>query len=512
MTNKLFRYIKENKLTIILFIIVTSFFIYQHFVSLSWDFNSYVLNGKYWFAEGKYFEPLRPPLMPLIISLFSFLGWRVSEFIFIILTSFLFMYSSHRLAKSIKFNPTVFYAISLNFYLLNNGLINGTELLSLVFLELFLTFLIESKSSSGFFLGLSALSRYTGLALFPLIFMHLKIKQIFKSLILFGATLSLWFIYNYYKYGNFFTSITDQYVNNILYRDYIIQPMQLSHFLQVQNILIPFFLIGVIIITYKLFSKIKILKNYKLNSLLDLINRSKIEIIMLLLLFYSIYNYYNIPIKNVRYLFNLVLPTFYFSYIGLCYIVKKIKDNKNLLISIAIIIFIVNIFIVVIQIPYQEYDTPEIDNSAINKLDELKISNCSVMSNSWVMLNYLNKPSLPFPRFELINQSIEQGQIIILFKHVKEPNYVQNDSFIKSLPIIYEDKEYIIIGVKRCLSITSFEDSYLQQMDNIIFSLHGYHINQNPCFILFGSYSFIEKTCNFINLNGFKLDEHRAVQ
>jgi len=357
--------------------------------------------------------------MPFIIGLFSFFGWRVAEFIFIVLTSFLFMYSSARLAKSIKFNPTAFYAISLNLYVLNNGLINGTELLSLIFLELFLTFLIENKSFSGLFLVLSALSRYTGLALFPLIFLHLKINKIFKSLILFGATITLWFIYNYYKWGNFFTSIADQYANNIFYRDYLIQPIQLSHFLQVQNILIPFFLIGIIIIAYKLFSQIKTLKNYKLGSLLNLIDRLKIELIMLFLLVYSIYSYNNIPVKNIRYLFNLVLPTFYFSYIGLSHIVKKIKDNKNLLISIAVIIFIINISIVVIQIPHKEYDTPQIYNSAINRLDGLNISECSVMSNSWVMLNYLNRPSLPFPRFELINKTIEQGQIIVLFKHVK---------------------------------------------------------------------------------------------
>lgn len=506
MLNNLLKYIKENKLIIFLFIISTSFFIYQHSVSLSWDFNSYVLNGRYWFADGKYFEPLRPPLMPFIIGLLSFFGWKASEFIFIILTSFLFMYSSARLAKSIKFNPILFYAISLNPYLLLNGLINGTELLSLVFLELFLVFLIENKSASGLFLGLSALSRYTGLALFPIIFLHLKIKKISKSLLLFGAILSPWFIYNYYKFGNFFTSFADQYANNIMYRDYLIQPMQLSHFLQVQNILIPFFLIGILIIAYNLLIHIKTLKDYNLKSLLNFISKLKIEIIMFFLLFYSIYSYGNIPMKDARYLFNLILPTFYFAYIGLRYMVKNKKCTKNLLISIAVIIFIVNISIVVIQIPHKEYDTPQIYNSAIYTLDKLGLSECSVMSNSWVMLNYLDRPSLPSLRYELVNKSIEQGQIIVLFKHVKEPDYIQNRSFIRSLPVIYEDERYIIIGSDKCLPIISFEDSYLQQLSDVIFDLHSSNLNQNPCFIMFHGSVFFEKTCNLINLNGFKQD------
>ncbi len=512
MIKKLLRYIKENRLILIIFIVATSFFIYQHSVNLSWDFNSYVLNAKYWFANGNYFEPLRPPLMPFIIGLFSFVGWRASEFIFIILTSFLFMYSSARLAKSIKFNHIAFYAISLNLYVLNNGLINGTELLSLVFLELFLVFLIENKPVSGLFLGLSALSRYTGLALFPLIFLHLKIKQILKSLLLFGIVISPWFIYNYYKFGNFFTSIADQYANNILYRDYLIQPMQLSHLLQVQNILIPFFLIGILIIAYNLLIHLKTLKDYNLKSLLNLISKLKIEIIMFFLLFYSIYSYGNIPMKDARYLFNLILPTFYFAYIGLRYMVKKIKCNKNLLISIAVIIFIVNISITLIQMPNKEYDTPNIYNSAINKLDDLNFSDCSVTSNLWVMLNYLDRPSLPLQRIELLNSSIEAGQIIILFKQSSGLDYVHDESFIKSLPVIYEDNSYIILGTDKCLPIRSFKTTYLQQLNNVIFDMHGYHINKNPCFTLFHESEFMEKACNFLNFNGYEIDEYRVME
>lgn len=511
MIKRLIKGNKEKRIILILFILSTSFFIYQNATCLSWDFSSYVLNAKYWFDGGKYFEPLRPPAMPFILGLFSVFGWRASETIFVILTSFLFMYSTVRLAKDLNFNPIVFYAISLNAYLLSVGLINGTELLSLAFLELFLSFLIENKPISGLFLGLSSLSRYTGFAFFPLILLHLNIKKILKSLILFGATVSSWFIYNYYKFGNLFTSIADQYANNILYREYLIQPMQLSHFLQLQNILLPFFLIGVIIKIYRGFEQIKVLKRHKI-SLLEFLNKYKIELIILFLLFTSIFSYKNTPVKDVRYLFNLVLPTFYFSYIGLNYIVKKTKDDKRLLLFIAILIFIVSFFTASFLIQNNLCEPRGIYLDAINKLDELNLSECSIMSNAWVILNDLNRPSLPFPREELISRSIEEGQIIVLFKHVKEPPYVFDNYVMGSLPLIYEDEKFIILGTGKCLPITPFEESYLQQLDKIIFDLYAYHINTNPCFILFHNSPFLEKTCNFVNLNGFKQDEYRVLQ
>ena len=509
---------KFSKLIFIFFIISTSFFIYQHSTSLSWDFNSYVLNGRYWFANGSYFELLRPPLMPLIISLFSFLGWRAAEFVFIILTSLSLMYSSIRLAKALTFNSTVFYAISLNLSLLNMGLVNGTELLSLVFLELFISLLIENNSLSGFFLAFSVLSRYTSLALLPLVFLHLSIKKIFKSLLAFGATLSLWFFYNYYKSGNFFTSLADQYANNILYRGYLMQPIQLAHFLQVQNVLIPFFALGVLLALYTSFKYFISSKKLKLSSLLGLVNKLKIEIIMFFLLFSSISSYYIVPIKSVRYLFNLVLPTFYFSYIGIIFLIKKYKkfkerkQHEQVLLSVALIIFILNLSLVLIQLPQKEYETPEMYHSAINSLNHLNLSTCSVMSNSWIILSYLERPSLPFPRFELVNDSLAQGQILVFFKHVPEPDYVKNGSFIQSLPIITENKDYVIVGSPTCLPIAPFDDTYLQQVDGIIFNLQGYHINQNPCFILFHTSPFLESACNFINLKGFKQDEYRAFQ
>ena len=52
-------FLSKNWLFIVLFVVTTLFFIYQKVNVLSWDFGTYVMNGKYWFANGFYFEPFK---------------------------------------------------------------------------------------------------------------------------------------------------------------------------------------------------------------------------------------------------------------------------------------------------------------------------------------------------------------------------------------------------------------------------------------------------------------------
>lgn len=512
MIETLLKFIKKNKIILILFITSTVFFIFQHANSISWDFCSYVLNAKYLFSQGTYFELLRPPLAPLIIGLFGVFGWRAAEFIFIIFTSILFCYSSNKFAKTVNLSPTAFYALSLNTYLLLNGLINGTELLALAFLELFVSYLIENKSKSGLFLGLSALSRYTGLALVPLLVFHLKIKNIFKSLIWFGATVSGWFVYNLIKTGNFFTSVADQYANNILYRQYLMQPVNWNHFIEVQQVLIPFFIIGVIIVLYKIIRGAIVEKIKSLRDILKYVDKIKAELIMIILLAYFCISYIQTPIKSSRYLFSFMLPTIYFSVIGINYILSKIKGNKNMLKTIILIIIVINVVTLIITTNKLEYESTPIYESAITQLDELNLSQCETSSNSWVMLSYLGQHSIPALQKELVNKSIENNQTIILFNHVKEPTYVDDKNFLKTLPILYKNDRYVIISNGHCKKISKFDKTYLRLKAEGIYELANYHININPCHIIFRNKEILERTCNYINFNGFSVDENRVLE
>jgi len=132
---------RENKLTIALFFFATAFFLYQHSLGIAWDFASYSLNAEYIFFGGDYFEWFRAPLASFLIGLFTFfiLPLWVAEYLYIIFVSTLFLYSCLRFCKSFKLKPELFYILILNPFTILVGLAVGTELLTLSFLMLFLS-------------------------------------------------------------------------------------------------------------------------------------------------------------------------------------------------------------------------------------------------------------------------------------------------------------------------------------------------------------------------------------
>ncbi|NOQ55173.1 MAG: hypothetical protein GQ477_00020 [Nanohaloarchaea archaeon] len=507
-----------DKKILIIFTLATAYFLFQHYMSLSWDFASYVENARYWFSDGSYLEPLRPPLMPFILGILSIIGFRAAEFTYIIIASALFMHSSQKLADSLNFDKVAFYALSLTPYILINGLYNGTELLSIAFLELSIAMMIKQRPISGFYLGLSALSRYTGLALFPLLFMIGNIKKIAGSLILFGIPLGLWFIYNYLKWGNFFTSIADQYANNILYREYLIRPVEPIHFLIALNIFAPFFIIGLGLEIYRSAKYIYSKKDSMIAGIKTAFEEKKAELIMFAILVFAVISYSNIPIKDSRYLFTLTLPAIYYSYIGIRYLADKIKRP---IATIAIILFILSFSLVFVSevakigsLPITpitlHYDSPEKYLDSIEILKDKSLDNCSVMSNAWVLMNYLGQTSKDFPRQQFVEDELDGGEIMVLFYSIGEPEYVQDKEFIKSLPTIHKTKEYIILGKETsCLQQEIVDSSYLEKLDDILYRIDGTDINTNPCIILFGRRPLLEKSCNLVNFNGFRLDENR---
>jgi hypothetical protein len=481
----------KRKDILILLVFSTLFFLFQHYFVLSWDFSTYVINAQYWFDNGSYLESLRPPLMSLIIGLFSFLGWNIAELCYVGLVSILFCISSVKLAKALKFNPFFFYALSLSGYVLLVGLWNGTELLSLVLLEFAIVFILKGNSFSGLFLALSALTRYTALFFFPILFLHLNLKKILKSLVLFSLPLILWFSYNYFTYGNFFSSIANIYANNVVYRHYVHQAPNLLDFLGVIGILLPFFIVGIILVLYR-FREVK---------------RIKANILMFFLLLYTAYSYISVPIKEIRYLFVLVLPVTYFGYIGLSQLIKNKKGLKKVIISILII----NVICILGVIFFFSFSQASQYNSAVSFLEEEGYSECSIISNSWIFLNYLGQESIPLSHVDLIQKDIENGNIIVFSKVVQDPAFLNSD-FIREFTL-FEDEYYLILGNGDCVKqVSPYNWSYLELLDYSIFERFDYHININPCFTMFHDSPLKEKTCNWVNFNGFSLDEYRVLE
>lgn|SRR3989344_85515 len=480
---KVKEFLFKNKLVVLLFLLSTSFFIYQHSASFSWDFASYVLNSQYLSGQGNYYEHYRPPLMPLILSALSVFSWPLAEYIFIVLVSLLFFYTSTRLAVLSNINKELFYLFSLTPFTLLHGFINGTEILSLALLELFLIFAIKEKSYAGLFLGLAALTRYNFLMFFILIFISKDLKKIIKNTLFFLLPFLPWFFYNFYKTMNFFTSFADIYAIGFKFREYIDLQVNMLDFLWVSGFLIPITLVG-------------ILKNWK--------EKNKTNILILLLCILTLYQFYTTPLKVIRYLFPLILPLAYFSVLG----IQSIKNKSQKAFTIALVIILLSYSSI---IPSLTITTSKEDyQDAIFKLNELNLKECRIFSNEWVALNYIGKTTEIFPRKELLEKRINEGNIIILFYKTPEPEWAKDKTFLKQFPVLHESKEFIILGEKgKCNPEEKVDKNYVELTSKEVSEIYDYTINTNPCFTLFDKKPLLEKTCNFVNLKGFKQDENR---
>jgi hypothetical protein len=238
-------WIEEYKYILLIFFLTTIFFIFQHLFVFSWDFIAYVLNAKHIFNGNIYFETFRPPLTSFIIGVFAQItGFAISEILYIIFVNILFCISIILLSKTIDFNPEIFYLLLLTPFVLFYGLLNGTELLFVTFLIFGINLILKNNWISGVFIGLSALTRYTGIIFGLLLLFNSGIKNKIKSIILFCVTFIPWFVYNRIEFGNFFTSIADQYFQNIISRIGIEQTPQLIHFIYIQSFLYVFTTIG----------------------------------------------------------------------------------------------------------------------------------------------------------------------------------------------------------------------------------------------------------------------------
>jgi len=415
---------KENLLIVFVFVSSTSFFIYQHSTGISWDFSVYVLNAKYIFSDGKYFEWLRPPLIPVFLGLFSLFGWKASEYLFIIFTSGLFLFSSIKLSKKLNLPKHLYYAFSMNFFTLVYSFSSGSELLSLSFLQFFLANLEDW--SSGIFLSLSILSRYSNLIYLPLILLKKNFKKNLIGFLICFVVSTPWLIYNFLKTGDPLSSPIDFYFMNVKFRADMREKINIKYFFVVGNILTPLIFIGLI----------EFLKSKGENFWV-------ISIFFLLL----ILSYFIGAFKEPRYLFNITLIFSYFSSIAF----QKIFKKKMVLICLSL--FFCGLILAII---YSEpLEKPDIYEKVSKNLDL-----CETRSNAWVFLNYFGFQSGPIPWKHQVEEMINNGTRFVIFKKIKDLDW---EDFWDKFGKINETEDYFIIGnVSICKPQRSFQMMYFE--------------------------------------------------
>src|SRR3989344_1700192 len=444
------KFLEKKWFLFLCYSLTTLFFIFQHIKGVSWDFMVYSLNGQYLFGNNFFFEWLRPPLTPLMIGMFGFFGFKAAEFIYIILVAFLHLLSSLFFAKKFNIHPNYFYILSMSFFVLINGLNVGSELLTLSMIQFFLAFL--GTSLGGIFLGLAFLTRYNSFIFLPLLFFNKKIKNLLRDFLLFALTIFPWFLYNYIKTGNALHSFVNSYALNVAFRDYYIVEFNLGHLLIVMNFLIPFFVLGLILC----FKKLK-----------------KEDILIFLFFVLGLISYLKVPFKTPRYLFPLILPTVYFS----CIFFKRFKLRKILL----LILIIVNIFTLFSVNYLHEIDDISKYEPSLNYTED-----CLVMSNAWIHLNYLGREAEPFPSEDMVENELDKGKILLLYKHITEPEYVNDEAFLSKFNFIKETDDYILLGtIDDCMKKEKFIDNYLLRYKERIVAVYNKTEDISNCAILF---------------------------
>ena len=290
------------------------------------------------------------------------------------------------------------------------------------------------------------------------------------------------------------TSLADSYALNFKYRHYFTQPASIVHILTAISFLLPLFVAGL----YKTISEWRI----KETKTMKFLCREKASVLLIIIFAMSIYQYVSTPSKELRYLFPIALPVAYFSSIGAKWIGRK---RLGAIVVIAIMTLNLGYFLSM----NGGYESRGKYQNSIDILRQNNLDNCRLLTNAWPIMSYLGQPSEPFPRRELVGKSVEEGDIIVLFPSIAEPEWAQNRTFVREFPVIYESDDLIMLG-NGCNAPRRYEHNYMLLLSEKISRAYNISINTNPCFVMFSSSSILEKSCNFANGKGFILDDNRV--
>ena len=430
--------VRENysDLTLIFFLSATGLMLYQHSTGWSWDFNTYSMIGEYIFHGGFYMEWLRPPVASTAMGLLQYVFTRkVSEFVFIGLTSAFFLYSSRRFSESFDLELEKFYVFALTPAVIFFSTMNGTEMLSLAFALLFLA---DFKSPrSGLWLGLGFLTRYNLGMIIPLVLLQRDIRKIIKTGIISGLTLVPWLLYNYIQTGNPLTSFGNFLMLNVFLR-------YTSTSLDPHNLLIMTLPTAAILITYL---KPEIRKK---------ITPGKEDLLMLSYSGLIVLSYLTADYRSLRYLYPLTLPVAFYVSRAWTHI-----DREKVFYAIAA----ANLVIAAGGLT-QTGLTPS--GKYIDSAEA--VNGCMAESESWVMTNYAGAPTRPVSNENITIDRLQDGYRSISFKG---PDYRN-----LSAPVLVENGRFTVYGYSElCKEAEKADRTYLEgfnERNNLNYSFTAY--------------------------------------
>lgn len=332
--------IRKHKVFLLILLLLFIVKMFSLFVvhDIWWDSSVYSGMGKYIFSFGEagLWESSRPIIWPLFLGFFWKLGLDYILFgkLLAILFSLGILILTYLIAhdifnKKVAIISSLFLALSQTFFLFNNIL--QTEIPSAFFVLLGFYFFVKKKYNlSGLFLGIAFMTRFFQIfAFIPLIlllfYLVVKKKESYRALFYFSLFFLIpvipYFILNYFLYNDFF-------------HPFLLQSFMTKYTGWVHHQPFDFYFINLL--------KENILVLFSLLALIFIFKKPSLNKISLVLMFLFIFIPYNLAAqKEMRFLITMLPFLYILTSYGVLYFVNILNKNKNLLLSLLLIIFLI---------------------------------------------------------------------------------------------------------------------------------------------------------------------------
>lgn len=360
---------------------IASFFIFaviEFFFLRNWDMLVRILNANYLFHNGYYFEPEKALIESVIIGLFSYPFGGYGVYALIAITILIFVFSVKEFASEFKSDFYLTLLLLLSPFVIFYGIKNGSDLLVISFIILFIVYVKKKSPLAGLFMGLAFLSKYYAILFIPIIFFMLRknrkdITNFFLAILLLIAVLIPYFVYNFIEFGNFIFTFAMSFL------DFTVEVSNSMPFVYtgLEELIVPAIFLAILAMTWK---------SRKIKKVLSL------DVYILLAgLIVSGYIYFasNWLMVGGIGTFRFALPMLIFSSLILSKFLKR--QDIVWLVPFFVISLVIAIFIMEPMIP--QTGTGEF-KAAISAFSSVyNTTNCTVSSNFWVDLDYYGVPA-----------------------------------------------------------------------------------------------------------------------
>ena len=379
------------------------------------------------YANAFYFEPLRAPLTALLMVPFAALG-NAAVPAYYAFALILLVFSAFYAAKRFKVDfPLLEMLVVTPYAALILLMLNGTEIISMSLLLIFVSLLLEEKWSSGAILAIAALAKYPNLIFLPMLFLLPK-KMRPKAFLAFALATLPWLLFNEIVFHNpiFSYLLSAGTYNSSSNGAYLHGNAIYQSLLFILPDIVPAFLIAMVLVMFTYLAHRRGRKwSWHIKRLItgkgDRRSKTIVAFLSLGILGWGITSV-NGSINNLPRLGYLI-------YTGMALLlavaISELAKNRstaqsmrlsdpNLYYSCIVILAIASVVTLATWYPYTGWKYYGSFNSTLASMEgalpSAGIGNCSFVSNEWVMLVF-NGYKAHFPYY--YNYSVQHYPIVI---------------------------------------------------------------------------------------------------